>query len=575
MTSPTTVRTIFEHPKIYEAPIFQRRYKWSPKKELADFWEDYANLEAGITDNLFLGAIITKPSAPSNSKTVERSLIVDGQQRLTTISLTILAAAVLAEERGYSELAETLAHYVTITTRERDKGRPRIIVTTPDIAEYESLFRNLNPNYKLKLASASTFKMGVISRAFNLAKEEMKKRILESENDPKETISEIVDRILDKAEILEVQLKDRHDPNEIFNRLNRKGSKLTVADLVRNHVFGKLAHNRELASQVYSRRWEPFEKELGEDIDRYFFPFSLIHSPRTTKARSMSDLEKRWTEINEGDSNPASQVGRIVEDLQEFVPAFQSLSQDKPYKELPGDVTDLTHRIYRMKPPSVILPFPMRLLREAANRGISPKAARECLDIVESFLVRRALVGLEATGLHAVFKVLWDRTKGDPREVRRHIESGTITFPSNAEVWTGIVEKPLKGRRLCHYILEERELSLRRGDPLSSEQLRDFEVDHIAPQSLKGDWAPIFSSEDEDILHTWSNLVPLSKKANSTKNAKSWKDARNLLRQDTVYKTTMQIYEDHKEWGPEQIAARSKELAKWAIERWSFYGSYV
>ena len=174
-----------------------------------------------------------------------------------------------------------------------------------------------------------------------------------------------------------------------------------------------------------------------------------------------------------------------------------------------------------------------------------------------------------------MFKVLWDRTGGKPKEIRKHIETATIKFPSDEEIREGIEGEALYGRRLCHYILEERELYLRTGDPLSPQQLEGFEVDHVAPQSLKGDWAKLFASSDaEALVATWGNLVPLSQKANSTKNAKSWEAAKQLLQRDTVYKSTMLIY-DEDDWTPVKIQERNEELADWAIERWPSYGQYL
>lgn len=597
MTQATKFRTLFEHPtKIYEAPIFQRRYRWTVKTELPKFWEDFSNVERGEAETLFLGAIITKPSQPSTGYTAERELIVDGQQRLTTLSLTILAATVLAEEHSQKDAVNSLIEYLTISHRRDDIGRPKIIVTTPDLAEYDSLFRKLNNETKrnLRLHSSHSAKIGPLTHSFDYAKDEIKNRIEEAGGNPGDTIMRIIDQMLDKVEIVEFQLEERHDPNEVFDRLNRQGLKLTVADLARNHVFGKVSNDRDLANQLYGSQWRPFEEKFNAAVtdqvgksasargdallDQYFFPFAITRFPQTTKPKSINLLEQRWNIMNEGETNPSVQVENIVEDLSEFVPAFLSLTTGASYPRLPKDVEEIANRLYRMKLPSVVLPFPMHILRATASGDIDPKNAREALEIVESFLVRRALVGIEPTGLHAIFKVLWGKTsQGIPSKVRENITSTTTKFPNDGELRQGIEGEALKQRRLCHYILEERELDLRgRGDDLSPEQLQGFEVDHIAPQSLKGDWAPLFASPDaEALLDTWGNLVPLSKKANTTKNARSWEDARKFLRLDTIYKSTRMIYEDHDHWDADTIVARNRELADWAITRWPFYEHYL
>ena len=178
----TTFRDVFEHNKIYEAPIFQRRYKWTTTtdKELPKFWDDFSNLESEASETLFLGANITKTANVSNNVSVERSVIVDGQQRLTTVSLTLLAAAVVAESRNFSQLAETLVGYLTIDKRPNDKGRPKVIVTTPDLAEYESLFRRLSKRIQkgLTLGPPQLIKGGRLTQAFEYSKERIEERLM-------------------------------------------------------------------------------------------------------------------------------------------------------------------------------------------------------------------------------------------------------------------------------------------------------------------------------------------------------------------------------------------------------------
>ena len=260
--------------------------------------------------------------------------------------------------------------------------------------------------------------------------------------------------------------------------------------MVRNHVFGKLSGDRALAQTIHSQLWEPFEQNLDNAIDNYFFPFALIRDPQTTKSRSMNALEQYWNDLNRDEPDHERRIKNIVGDIELFVPAFLCLTAGRHYPGLPAGVAGAARRLYRMNPPSVILPFPMRLLQSAASGAISSDAATESLNVIESFLVRRAFVGLEPTGLHTVFKVLWDRSGGGgSRKVREELESRNMRFPGDDLVQHSIIEEPLRRRRLCHYILEEYELSLRKGDPLSESQLRGFEIDHVAPQSLKGEWA--------------------------------------------------------------------------------------
>ena len=290
----------------------------------------------------------------------------------------------------------------------------------------------------------------------------------------------------------------------------------------------------------------------------------------------MNALEQYWNDLNNDETDHEQQIKNIVGDIELFVPAFLCLTAGRDYSGLPHDVAVVARRLYRMNPPSVILPFPMRVLEAAASGELDTEWAVESLEIIESFLVRRAFVGLEPTGLHTVFKVLWDRSSGaDPAKVRRELEARSMRFPGDDIVRSNIMQEPLYGRRLCHYIMEEYEVSLRRGDRLGPTQLSEFTIDHVAPRSLKGEWAEVFRDADEKLIGTWGNLVPLSQAANSTKSTMSWSDAQDLLRRDTIYKSTMMIYQDYKQWTPSQIEDRDRELAEWAIGQWPSFSHHL
>lgn len=574
MTEAVSLRSIFEGPTIYEAPIFQRRYTWATsgkRPEISRFWDDVANIEQESAETLFLGATITKPIAHSSTTRAERFLIVDGQQRLTTLALTIAAIAFEAHDSHLPDLVDTIVRdYLTVSSRRDDRGAPKILVTTPDLAEYEDILRGLM-HAGIKVGHPGKFRKGRLSAAFDRARTEVHARVSEN-SDPEQLLTSFLDLLLDKVELVEIQLSERHDANEVFDRLNRQGAPLTVGDLVRNHVFGIVGGDRELAKRLNEEQWAPFEESLNtpDALDSYYFPFALVRDRQTTKSRAMDSLDKRWRELNKSETEPSKMVRRIVQDLAEFVPAFMLLFTGSEFPSLPNSVSEQAKRLWRMRPPSVIYPFPMQVLQAAAQQQLPPDQARQSLEIVESFLVRRAFQGLEPTGLHAVFKNLWSATEGEPLKVRKSIESTTIRFPNDDEFVKQIAEGNLYGRRLSHYVLEEYERSIRQGgDPLAEEQLREFQIDHVAPQSLRGSWAQVFSSEqDRELIDTWGNLVPLSSRANSTKSTMNWTDARDLLRQDTIFKSTRVIYEEEESWTPSAVRRRNEKLAKWAVERW-------
>ena len=177
------------------------------------------------------------------------------------------------------------------------------------------------------------------------------------------------------------------------------------------------------------------------------------------------------------------------------------------------------------------------------------------------------MVGIEPTGLHAVFKTLWSRAGSDRTKVRSNIETATIAFPTNEEFEQAIQYSPIYTRRILRYLVMERERSFTDGDVLKA--FPDITIDHVLPQQPEGEWLEIFKEiEREKWTDTWANLVPLSQKANSEKGRGSWKETREKLGNETVFATTKHLYDEFDDWNPATLETRATRLSKWAIERW-------
>jgi hypothetical protein len=209
----------------------------------------------------------------------------------------------------------------------------------------------------------------------------------------------------------------------------------------------------------------------------------------------------------------------------------------------------------------------MQLLTAQSLQEAEIVDVQDCLRIIESFLVRRGLRGIEPTGLHAIFKGMWDVAGSDPRKVRKAIVSRTVAFPSDEELQDAILTWPVYSRKVLPYAMREYERDMSTVDVL--QVLPPITIDHVMPQSHKGDWAEAVSKTDFDrLVDTWGNLVPLSGPANSAKNSKSWSEARKLLESETVFSSTKQVYMHHDVWDATAIEVRSMAIASWALDRW-------
>ena len=569
--SCVTVRGLFEVERKLLAPLYQRPYAWS-RKNLDEFWEDVKKVEDGESEALFLGAIILKhegPSDPSSGR-LEQFLVLDGQQRIATLFLALLAASLEWQSHGHLDEATAIAEEFLISTRTRTRGEPRFYPTIPNVPEFSALCRELRIQWKLP--PGSKYKSGRMTHSLNIARSEVRDRCGSDEGFDGASLRALVLTLVDKVEIAVKNIAERHQPNEVFDRLNRAGQVLTVGDLVKNEIFRRLNADAPTAIDLYNEHWKPFEDSFADKkkLDDYYYPFTLTVDDTATVAGSFRALNTHWDETIRDESDPATTAEVIIEDLSRFVDQYNALASIAEYDNSP-EISELVARLARMPAPRVTYSFLIQLLWAQRHGSLNAAAAAACLRIVESFLVRRAFSGREPTGLHAVFKGLWKKNSGNPQSLVGDLQTRTIDFPDDEQIKRDIIGKPFYGRRLGRYVLAELEIASHRTNPFTLEQLQNITVDHIAPRSLKGKWREHFPDDAEDrglLVDLLGNLIPLSQSDNSTKGTSDWPEAQSRLSNETIYRTARTVLNEYDEWGPDQIRERTAILAAQAVERW-------
>lgn len=556
-------------------PLFQRPYVWKDAN-IATFWADLNTVLDGEYPTRFLGALVfSQESAPTASR-AGRYWVIDGQQRLTTLYLILLALADEAAQHGSDGVAfaqETFKSYL-LSQRSQSKGEPRLRPTLTDTKQFQTLVLEVaqragidGPEVAPHVAPGDS--EGRMTAAYKTIRKHIQASIKERGVAPLETVETLRNAVLEQLEFVEIRLGSENDPNEVFDRLNNVGEKLGLVDLVRNQVLKHLDADPSKAQGVYSNDWIPFEDAFTDDAAKakYFFPFALTLDSSATQASTFATLTEH---LEAGASGEAGQrVQEMVRMLRRHQAAYNAIASGK-LQVLNEPLREQVRRLVSLNRPSSVFPYVMQLITATQEGTASSHNAARCLEIIESFLVRRALRGIEPTGLHAVFKRLWGLAESDPVRVRKSIVSKTVVFPTDAEFESAIRTDDLYHRKIVRYVLEEYERATTAGDILSV--FPPITVDHVMPQSYSGAWREVFTPEEHAArLHTWANLVPLSSEANSTKGASNWEEAKAKLELETVFSTTKHLYANHTTWGPADIAARADSLVAWALNRWQSY----
>lgn len=567
-------------------PLFQRRYVWG-KSQIDMLWADIDTVIDEQYEGRFLGALVFDDERPSTAGEAGLYWIIDGQQRMTTMVLTIVALAAHARRFGEEgqQIAKDLYEQYVVSRKSKTRNQPKLRPTLKDTRQFNDVLRSAFDKFDLDIdvERETGESNGDLSKAYKLLQSHIERRTSATEEgtdlsneDVVARIEQLRDVLLDRLEFVEIRLGDEHDPNEVFDRLNNEGVKLGIIDLVRNEILKRLRDDAKLALKLYSEQWKPFEDAFENESARtgYFFPFALTIDSSITTAGTFKALSVRWATVaSTGGDDKKAEMLAIMQDLRRHQSSYNAISSGR-LDLLDIDIKEPVRRLNALNRPSSCYPYVMQLLTATSAGEVDTADAVECLSILESFLVRRAILGIEPTGLHAIFKRLWADAHGNPANVRREIVSTTVVFPDDERLRVGIEDGNLYDRRVCAYVLEEYERSHTAGDVL--ETFPPMTIDHVMPQSYSGEWTAAFTQAEHDsLVDSWANLVPLSIAANAGKGTSSWTDSRARLANETVFATTKYLYDSYDDWSPETIRRRSRVLQDWAVGRWPFYGQLV
>lgn len=566
---PVNLHQLFSADNIFRCPLFQRPFVWK-KANISRLWDDIDSVREGVCEVRFLGALVFDNEAGSTSNSPGLYWIIDGQQRITSLYLSLCALAETAEEAGATDIAHSIANEYLLSRKLTQRLRPKFAPTVSDTRQFNRVIsQSIGTIAKVNFSTESGEDTGRLTEAYWQIREAVRVRCQDSQQEiDLDSLAALRDTLLERLEFVEIRLGQRHDANEVFDRLNKEGERLGIVDLVRNEVLKRLKDDVEIARDVHAKEWRPFEKSFPDvkSMEGYFFPHALSRDSAITKSRTFIALAKHWSEAH-AHLDGAAEVAGIMRDLEQNVPIYTHLKHEVPLRIQPGKYSDALSTMARMQAPTVILPYFFSLHAAYVGGEVTENVAARCVRIIESFLVRRALCGYEPTGLHAVFKSLWGKAGADANAVRASLETRTITFPSDGEFKSAVRSAPLYTKHIRNFVILEFERSYTRGDVLKT--FPDMTVDHVMPQKANGPWLQAFTkTQFERWVDTWANLVPLSGKANSEKGRRSWAETRKALRCETVFATTKHLLEDYDDWTPDQLKDRADKLAAWACRRW-------
>jgi hypothetical protein len=543
---------------VYHAPVYQRLYAWEGK-QLESLLDDIES--ASDKQPTFLGALVLQEMGRIGGQgSPTKYLIVDGQQRLTTLFLLLCAIEVVAFENSISiDLDRSIVQLLESKSKSTP-GHPKLIPTLQDRGVLLSILHELNTstNWSLDTSGALTGQSNRMAAQWRRVKDEVRKRVGIDAGTTSTSLGDLAKRILHSLNFVVITLDDTDDANEVFSKLNGEGVPLGLGDLIRNEIFGKFTSGRE-AEDFHAKAWSEFEKKFKQaDLANFFTVYSYLEfDGDTTKSTAFSLLQKSWQPLKPAD---------VLVRLKSTAEYFHALNGMPVSLKLDARVAELTKRFSRMPRSFVTWPYLIRLMRSSVQTNSNIDNILRCLGIIESFLVRRALCGIEPTGLHTHFKGL---DTIDPEELVQKIITRTVQFPDDETLTRSLTQNPSDSRKILPYVLQEQERDFRRqrkADPITSQAVT---IEHIMPKERGKSWQSLANAQDYDrLVGLIGNLVPLSEPQNKSTKNKPWLEKRVRFK-GSNFQITQDLAENDS-WSPEQIHARSRLIAGWACTRWPY-----
>ncbi len=553
---------------LYLIPFFQREYRWAPDK-VNNLLQDILNVVDGLTDKHFLGAVIVhgRRANPTDPKVFE---VIDGQQRLTTAFL-FLAALVkfLAANKEYDEASRITQNYLQIGRDYKNSNlrihssrldRSMISAVIEDMRSDEKLMSALKP-YELNPLPSYGSNRGPVRNNYNRFKRFFNDELAQGGMD---RVRQIYGVFLNNFTVVQIDVLDPTDGPKIFDSLNSKQEPMKISDLVRNEIFRKASDEiPEKIERLDEEVWQPFyasfENDGANHFEKFLFPYGLVFDPNLRKSDVFLNLRSQWNKVED--------PSEIIKSMDKYKNPFLDTMFGRNESGFARDLATGFERLAKLGAPSSILPFTMNLGRAVLDGNLNDISAVAMLDVVESFLVRRAIAGYEPTGLHAVFKRLWSDLDGDFSSVAvSAIISAhkTVTWPDLDEVSRAIETRPLYGSAITPYLLREYDLH-HGGDAHESIET----IEHVLPQSPDAEWKQSYGEKfigsDTDAL---PNLVPCTGKMNSSLGNQAYAVKKNGFAKDSKFKSTREFSDDFAVWNWESFRQRSKRMSDWASQRW-------
>lgn len=552
----TTLQKLLQGAWQYQVPLYQRTYSWG-SGQLARLWDDLVKVAEDRTDqpeaNHFIGSLVLAPSPTNGPGGVQQYLVIDGQQRLTTLSLLLCAIRDHRAETEDPEHRERIDQMYLVNKWEKPNLRAKMVPTQADRDSYNACLHSTP-------AAGGQDPVGNAYRFFRA-------RMVAAGDEYSDLNAEQIEgAVTSGLALVSVTAQAGDNAHRIFESLNNTGLRLTQADLLRNYVFMRMPKNGE---QVYESLWKPLQDALTPaEIEQLFWLDLVRKDSRVKQTDTYAGQQLRLDRLSEDEMEV--EVGRWAR-----LGGLLRTILDPSLEADPG--VQLRLRRINQWGTSTTRPLALHLLDLRDEGVVTSETVARALHFVESFLIRRLLIGRATAGINRILlSIVTEMNRDLPvdQAVHEYLSTGRKHYASDQELRENLAAVPFYLHGRAHQrslVLRWIEESYGSKEPVDTTSLT---IEHVLPQTKTGEWlAEIARSvnEEEDpaqtyqaLVHTIGNLTLTG--YNSKLSNAPFATKRELL--TTSGLSMNQEIASHQHWGRTEITARSLAIASIVESVW-------
>jgi uncharacterized protein with ParB-like and HNH nuclease domain/predicted transport protein len=543
----------------FAIPIYQRTYSWG-RPECDQLWDDIMRIgrdEAALAH--FIGSIVYVEKGMYSVSNPSPLLVIDGQQRLTTVTLLIEA---LARNLGDGEpldgfSAKKLRSYYLLNPLEEGERRYKLILSQSDKSSLIAILdqQPATEEHSSRVEENFKFFCGRVTEA-------------------KDELTALC-KGLAKLVVVDISLtRGQDNPQLIFESMNSTGRELTQADLIRNFIL--MDQEPKVQTRLYEKYWRPMEEDFGQEAYASHFDAFMRHylTSKTGKIPNLQEVYDAFKRYSRG--LEAQGIERVVADVRTFAGYYCAMAFES---EKDAELKSAFHDLRQLNV-DVAYPFLLELYHDYKSGTMTRDEFLQVVRTVEAYVFRRAVCDLPTNSLNKTFAEfgysLKELKKDCSRETGRYAERilarliqlpSYRRFPGDREFGQELLRRNL-------YNFSRRSYCLRRLENHGCKErvsVDKYTIEHIMPQNPTDEWKKQLGEDWERIhqtyLHTLGNLTLTG--YNSEYGCKSFAQKRDM--EGGFKQSPLRLNRGLGQlecWNEAAILARAEKLAEKAVEVW-------